>query len=94
MKMMTLGPFDGNAWLLGRKIERTVAEWKEPARLAIVALPSGMKHEEYLAAVEDVVRIRGGASVAETAHCAPLVAGGSIKSKGHFDRVVDSSSTS
>ncbi|CAN95406.1 MULTISPECIES: FIST signal transduction protein [Sorangium] len=57
MKMMTLGPFDGNAWLLGRKIERTVAEWKEPARLAIVAMPSGTKHEEYLAAVEDATGV-------------------------------------
>ncbi|WP_437752323.1 FIST signal transduction protein [Sorangium sp. So ce1389] len=71
MKMMTLGPFDGNAWLLGRKVERTVAEWKEPARLAIVAMPSGTKHEEYLAAIEDATGIpvvgatTGGASFTE-----------------------------
>ncbi|WP_437669880.1 FIST signal transduction protein [Sorangium sp. So ce131] len=71
MKMMTLGPFEGNAWLLGRKVERTVAEWKEPARLAIVALPSGARHEEYLAAVEDATGVpvvgatTGGASFTE-----------------------------
>lgn len=71
MKMMTLGPFDGNAWLLGRKVERAIAEWKEPARLAIVAMPSGAKHEDYLAAVEEAAGVpvvgatTGGASFTE-----------------------------
>lgn len=71
MKMMTLGPFEGNAWLLGRKIERAVAEWKEPARLALVAMPNGARHEEYLAAIEDATGVpvvgatTGGASFTE-----------------------------
>ncbi|MGK4003451.1 FIST N-terminal domain-containing protein [Sorangium sp. So ce1036] len=71
MKMMTLGPFEGNAWLLGRKIERAVAEWRESARLALVAMPSGTRHEEYLAAIEDATGVpvvgatTGGASFTE-----------------------------
>lgn len=71
MKMMSVGPFEGNAWLLGRRIERTVAEWKEPARLAIVALPIGTRYEEYLSAIEDATGIpvvgatTGGASFTE-----------------------------
>ena len=71
MKMMTLGPFEGNAWLFGRKVERSLAEWKGDARLAIIALPNGIKHEEYLAALEDAAGIpvvgvtTGGASFTE-----------------------------
>lgn len=71
MKMMTLGPFEGNAWLFGRKVERILAEWKGAAKLAIVALPNGIKHEDYLAALEDAARIpvvgatTGGASFTE-----------------------------
>jgi hypothetical protein len=71
MKMMTLGPFEGNAWLFGRKVERSLAEWKGDERLAIIALPNGIKHEEYLAALEDAAGVAvvgvttGGASFTE-----------------------------
>jgi hypothetical protein len=71
MKMISLGPFEGNAWLLGRRVERTLAEWKERPRLALVALPFASPHEELLAAVESAAGVpvvgatTGGASFTE-----------------------------
>lgn len=51
MKMISVGPFEGNAWLLGKRIERALADWQEPAKLAIVYLPIRARHEDLLAAV-------------------------------------------
>ena len=51
MKMISIGPLEGIPWLLGRKIERVIADWGEPAKLVIVYLPIRARHEELLAAI-------------------------------------------
>lgn len=56
MRMITMGPFEGNAWLLQRRMERALSAWGDRPRLAIVYMPVRARYEEILAAVEDVVR--------------------------------------
>jgi hypothetical protein len=53
MKMISIGPVEGNAWLFGRKLERVLAEWQEPVKLALVYLPIQARHEEFLATIAD-----------------------------------------
>jgi hypothetical protein len=53
MKLASIGPFEGTALLLRRKIERCLADFDGPVRIGLLALPYAARHEELLAAVAD-----------------------------------------
>ena len=51
MKMLSIGPIEGNITVFRSKFEQAVAKWEGPAKLAVLYLPFTAEHEKFLEVV-------------------------------------------
>jgi hypothetical protein len=48
MKMLSVGPIEGNVATFRSKLEQAVSKWEGPAKLAVLYLPFSSDHEKFL----------------------------------------------